>query len=109
MKRTETFTTTFFGGSTRTSEAYTLDDGKTWYWVSNDAPCPLDACKAEGIPCDPVAQKAAIEDHSTKFLTEYREFRKANSHSPEEIAEMRAAFGPGKKVVDCITGEEIQL
>ncbi|MCM1232235.1 MAG: hypothetical protein NC489_19095 [Ruminococcus flavefaciens] len=40
-------------------------------------------------------------------LESYRAARKAPSG--EEIAEMRAAFGEGAKVVDVITGEEIQL
>ena len=40
-------------------------------------------------------------------LESYRAARKAPS--AEELAEMRAAFGEGAKVLDIITGEEIQL
>ena len=29
--------------------------------------------------------------------------------SQEELAEMRGAFGPGKEIVDVITGKKIQL
>jgi hypothetical protein len=87
-------------------DAYSDDGGKTWYWFSNNSPCPLHACKDQNIPCDVEAQRAAIEVHQDKFLAEYRQ-RMAN-HVPgfEEMAQMRAAFGPGKVVRNVITGQE---
>jgi len=53
------------------------------------------------------ATEAARAAENAEFLEEYRRSRKP--HSAEEIAEMRAAFGPGTKVVDIITGETINL
>lgn len=56
---------------------------------------------------DSAATRAAREAEVEADLAFYRANRKAPSG--EELAEMRAAFGEGAKVVDVITGEEIQL
>ena len=56
---------------------------------------------------DSAATRAARETEVKADLESYRANRKAPSG--EELAEMRAAFGEGAKVVDIITGEEIQL
>lgn len=53
------------------------------------------------------ATEAARAAENAEFLEEYRRNRKP--HSAEEIAEMRAAFGPGTKVVDIITSETTTL
>ena len=53
------------------------------------------------------ATRAAREAEVQADLESYRASRKVPS--AEELAEMRAAFGAGTKVVDIITGEEIQL
>lgn len=56
---------------------------------------------------DSGATQAAREAEVKADLESYRATRKAPS--AEDLAEMRAAFGEGAKVVDVITGEEIQL
>lgn len=56
---------------------------------------------------DSAATRAAREAEVQADLESYRASRKAPS--AEELAEMRAAFGADTKVVDVITGEEIQL
>ena len=56
---------------------------------------------------DSAATRAAREAEVQADLESYRASRKAPS--AEELAEMRAAFGAGTKVVDIITGEEILL
>ena len=56
---------------------------------------------------DSAATLAAREAEVKADLESYRATRKAPS--AEELAEMRAAFGEGAKVVDVITSEEIQL
>ena len=56
---------------------------------------------------DSAATRAAREAEVEADLESYRANRKAPS--AEDLAEMRAAFGEGTKVVDVITGEEIQL
>ena len=53
------------------------------------------------------ATEAARAAENAEFLEEYRRSRKA--HSAEEIAEMRAAFGPGTTVVNILTGETTNL
>lgn len=40
-----------------------------------------------------------------KSISEYRERMKNHKPSAEELFEMRAAFGPGAKVVDVFTGQ----
>ena len=56
---------------------------------------------------DPEATKAARAAEVERELAEYRASYKGPS--AEERAEMRAAFGPGTKVVNVITGDEIEL
>ena len=56
---------------------------------------------------DSAATRAAREAEVQADLESYRASRKAPS--AEELAEMRAAFGAGTKVVDIISGEEILL
>ena len=53
------------------------------------------------------ATKNAEMEETAKWLEEYR--RNARPASPEELYEMRAAFGEGAVVVDVLTGEEIRL
>ena len=53
------------------------------------------------------ATEAARAAENAEFLEEYSRSRKA--HSAEEIAEMRAAFGPGTTVVNILTGETTNL
>ena len=56
---------------------------------------------------DKAATTAAREAEVSKELTAYREAKQ--STSAEELAEMRAAFGKGTKVVNILTGEHINL
>ena len=89
--------------------AYSDDNGQTWRWDSNDSPCPLDACETYGIPCNKEAQKKAIDAHTEAFFKEYRARMENYQYSPEELWEMRAAFGEGATVVNVITGKETKL
>ena len=56
---------------------------------------------------DVAATNAAREAEVAKDLESYRANKKP--HTAEELAEMRAAFGPGTTVVDVLTGEKITL
>lgn len=56
---------------------------------------------------DTAATAAARQAETDRSLAAYRAAKR--QHSAEEIAEMRAAFGPGITVVDAITGERIAL
>lgn len=53
------------------------------------------------------ATRAAREAEDAAFLAEYRARR--STPAPEELAEMRAAFGAGAEVVNVLTGEKIKL
>ena len=56
---------------------------------------------------DSAATRAAREAEVKADLESYRAARRPPS--AEEMAEMRAAFGEGTRVVDVLTGEKIQL
>ena len=49
----------------------------------------------------------ARQKEDEKFLKEYASHN--HQHSKEELAEMKAAFGEGTKVINILTGQEIQL
>ena len=49
----------------------------------------------------------ARDKENEEFLKEYASCN--HQYSAEELAEMRAAFGEGTKVINIITGREIQL
>ena len=56
---------------------------------------------------DAAATASARDAEVERELAEYCAAKRP--HSAEELAEMRAAFGPGTTVVDVITGEKIEL
>jgi hypothetical protein len=99
----QTFTKTEYG-QTFIETAYTEDGGRVWRWSTNDNVVRPDACVEYRIPCDPSAQAAALKAEVAAFLAAYR--RNPPRVTAEQRAEMRAAFGPGARVVDVITGEE---
>jgi hypothetical protein len=88
---------------------YYIDDKGIFRWHSNNNPIPMDACEGYKLPINKEVQKAGIDQHTTAFLTEYRERMKNHEYSEEEKAEMRAAFGPGETVVNIVTGKKIKL
>ena len=81
-------------------------------WNSNNA-VPPDDCVALashiGLPVDVAACDAARDADTTAFLTEYRKQQSRRRVSAEERAEMRAAFGPGARVINVITGRVTRL
>jgi len=76
------------------------------FWKSNDRPVPMHVFKEAYLEA-PEAQKAADDAHTEAFLAEYRK----QDHTPdaEQLAEMRAAFGPGETVVNIVTGQRTKL
>lgn len=84
-----------------------------YVWTTNGRVPPADAITGYGIDKLPGFDKALhdkVRDEQTaQSLAEYRERMKDYVPSAEELAEMRAAFGPGQTVVDVITGRRIQL
>lgn len=49
------------------------------------------------------------KEETKKILADYREQMKTHKPSPQQLHEMRAAFGAGKVIVDVITGKRIKL
>lgn len=89
------------------SVAYSDDFGKVWCWAENNAIITVKTCAEYGIPCDKAAQQAAYDKHLDEFVAAYR----ANWKPPsgEQLAEMRAAFGPGADVVDVVSGHRFKV
>lgn len=80
-------------------------------WASNDGAIEPKNCRNYGIDklpeFDETKQAAAFDKELKEFLRDYR----ARNAAPTggQKAEMIAAFGPGAKLVDVITGRRIQL
>lgn len=89
-------------------ETETYEKDAALWWSSVDRPVPLHVFKAAEIE-PPPAQGSVIAAHTERVLSEYREAMKDHVHSPEELAEMRANFGPGATVVNVITGKKTKL
>jgi hypothetical protein len=51
--------------------------------------------------------KKTKKQSAAEWLEEYRRMEANRAPDPEEMFEMRAAFGPGVKVVNVITGRTI--
>lgn len=83
----------------------TITDGVI-RWNSNQQVPPSDCVALAahiGLPVDVVAACTAARDIETEtFLADYR--KRPQQPSVEEIAGMRAAFGPGQRVVNIVTG-----
>jgi len=92
-------------------ETYALENG-VLCWSSlrskEDRPVPVDIFRDAGV-VPPAGQKAACEAHSRAALASYCKAAKNHIPSGEELFEMRAAFGPGAKVVNVLTGRQIKL
>ena len=80
-------------------------------WNSNNQ-VPFPDCIALaahiGLPVDVAASNAARDADTDVFLAAYRK-RQPRRVSAEQRAEMRAAFGPGAKVVNVVTGRVTRL
>lgn len=93
-------------------ENATITDGVVRWNTNNQVP-PEDIVEFAayiGMPVDVEKSKAAREKDNDEFFKRYRE-RQANlteEQRAERAFEMRAAFGPGEKVVDIITGETFE-
>jgi hypothetical protein len=73
-------------------------------WKSNNRLVPPWVF-TDGRVAPPRNQQAAYDVETAAFLDDYRRQMANHVPSPEERAEMRAAFGPGAKVVNVITGK----
>jgi len=74
-------------------------------WNSNQQVPPEDCVALAahiGLPINVAACDAARDADTTAFLAEYR--KRPRNDSAEARFERRAAFGPGKTIVDVISG-----
>ncbi len=103
------FAKEFVDHSEQIKDAYQDDEG-VWRWKSSNNVPFEDMLEAWGLD-DDTMQKciAAREKDNAEFAAEYRKRMENYVPSDEEMFEMRAAFGEGAKVVNVITGKEIQL
>ncbi len=69
-------------------------------------PASKEVLAREGLP-ETKAQEEARDRHTAEFLAEYRaaQSRRTPEEIAEEEAEIRAAFGPGQKIVNVFTGK----
>lgn len=69
-------------------------------------PCSKETCARYNHP-ESVAQVEARDRHSAETIREYKAARAQMTpeQKAEELSQMRAAFGPGEKVVNVLTGE----
>ena len=103
---TRNFTRTDLG-CPRESSAYSEDNGRTWRWAGNGQYCPLDACRAYGIPCNVQLQTEKQDAEARIFVAEYR--KNWRPPTDEQLSEMVAAFGPGQVLVDVVANKQIRL
>lgn len=94
----------------KANESATVDENGVIRWNSNGNCIPDDFCEKleyAGYNFSREATREAREIEDNEFIEQY----KAMKHEPteEELAEMRAAFGAGTKVVDILSGREYQL
>ena len=81
-------------------------------WNSNNQVPPNDILELwhyMNLPFDFQKAKAAREADTTVFLDQYRRTNTGRQRTPEELYEMRAAFGSGEVIVNVITGDRIAL
>lgn len=91
------------------NETTTSDGVIRWNSNNNIPPVECVALAAHiGLPVD-VAKCTSVRDTETdQFIAEYRLRMRNYKPSREEQFEMRAAFGPGKTVVNVITGQKFR-
>jgi hypothetical protein len=89
-----------------------IDAAGVGRWTTNNQVIPDDSAAllfalglARGL--DPKATAAACDAETREILAAYR--AKLPKPNAEQLAEMRAAFGPGTTVTNIITGTETQL
>jgi len=93
-----------------------IEDGATvtsdgvYRWISNGAVIPLDVLEEAGYEITE-AHRAARDRDVDEAIAAYRKARASmtDEERAEELAEMRAAFGPGETVVDVLSGERFEL
>lgn len=94
----------------KASEEATVEEDGAIKWNSNGSYLPDECCEKLEYAGFHFSRQATAEkrkEQNRKFIEEYRK----NQAEPteQELAEMRSFFPEGSKVVDIISGREIQL
>ena len=79
-------------------------------WTTNNRITPNDVAEYAfelGYKVNLETHRKALKRETKRLLDEYRS--QPHPIDPEEMYEMRAAFGPGTTVVNILTGERIKL
>ena len=90
------------------AERATVEADGAIKWNSSGNYLPDDCCEKleyAGFEFSREATAAKRDAQQRKSLEEYRAYRKENGYSEEELAEMRAAFGAGERMMDIFTKE----
>jgi len=82
----------------------THEENGVLLWDSNGQVIPTFVFHDAGF-LPPAGQAAAFDAETDRFLAEYR--KRDHTPSAEEAFEMDAAFGPGKEIVNIITGKTV--
>jgi len=88
---------------------YDIEDDGAIKWKSNGHYVPSDVyekLEKQGAIFNREATDKKREEQTRKFIEDYRKRMAGHKPTFEEQAEMNAAFGPGKKIINVITGEE---
>lgn len=94
----------------KATEGATVDENGVIRWNSNGSCIPDVFCEKleyAGFKFSREATAEARAEETRKFIEEYR--KNQGEPTEEELAEMRAAFPAGSRVVDVISGRVVQL
>jgi hypothetical protein len=92
------------------NESAVVEDGGVLYLIFKSTgekrPCSKETCAQYRHP-ESAVQAEARDRHLEETIREYKAARAKMTaeQRAEEMAEMRAAFGPGERVVNVLTGE----
>ena len=88
---------------------YTIENGIARWTSNGNVPFAdmIAAMIAIGEDLDPAANEAAREEQNARFSEQYikGQANRTEEQIAEENYERRAAFGPGEKLINVITGE----
>ncbi len=100
----------------RFEQTYICPTTKAIRWISSKNVLPADCCddlvEAGLIDWETrIISGVVRQKETTEALEKYIEYQRnmPEEAKAEQMAEMRAAFGPGEKVVNILTGETYEL
>ena len=96
-----------------TDGSIAVDETGVATWTTNGSVPPADCLSLFallGLPGLDLVESAIVRDRQiADTIAAYTTYRQATGYSPEELHEMRNAFGEDADVVDVITGQRVPL